>query len=431
MALDNVLASIPGLGGYLAMEQYKQRQALGGLQGALGVLNAVRGYDEAQAQAQMRPLQMQMLQAQAGEAQAKTRDRQAVESAISALPQQQQALARLAPQQFVSGLTKNPMEGAPEIVKLQTWQKRLSDAGDTAGSEQIGRLIENKEIGGTSQHERAYRTLLGFQRDVNAGKTLTPEQELEAQAVRSILSRQEMAIDPVTKEPYWKQPITIPDAISVGRIPGGSVGAPTVGGGRPVNALPPLTSGRAPLDRGDRDQLEMNASARNMAADLQKAFKPEFGGFASDIVGSAVNEFGRRFGADGEKTQQMAQFWETYEQWITDMRKEKFGATLTGNELAQFDRLRAKPSQTPTQIQNNLTRQVQLVEQAMGRRMTALARQGVNQQAIEGAVGWGQQRPSNLVAPTQPMQRTVKRTGRLPDGRKVVEYSDGTIEEAR
>lgn len=76
MALDNVLANIPGLGGYLAMEQYKQQQALGGLQGALGVLNAVRAHDEAQQQAQMRPLQMQLMQAQVGEHQQRLADAQ-------------------------------------------------------------------------------------------------------------------------------------------------------------------------------------------------------------------------------------------------------------------------------------------------------------------------------------------------------------------
>lgn len=76
MALDNVLANIPGLGGYLAMEQYKQQQALGGLQGALGVLNAVRAHDEAQQQAQLRPLQMQLMQAQVGEHQQRLADAQ-------------------------------------------------------------------------------------------------------------------------------------------------------------------------------------------------------------------------------------------------------------------------------------------------------------------------------------------------------------------
>lgn len=73
-SLDNVLANIPGLGGYLAMEQYKQQQALGGLQGALGVLNAVRAHEEAQQQAQLRPLQMQLLQAQIGEHQQRVAD---------------------------------------------------------------------------------------------------------------------------------------------------------------------------------------------------------------------------------------------------------------------------------------------------------------------------------------------------------------------
>lgn len=240
---------------------------------------------------------------------------------------------------------------------------------------------------------------MGHQRTVNAGGQLTPEQQTEAAVARSLLQRSEMRVDPVTKQPYWAQPIEIPSQLTVG---GQSVVQGSPGVGRPTNAMPSASDGRAPIDSASEKELQMMGDARAIASDLSKAFKDQFGGYGSDIIGSAVTEFGRRFGAEGGDPQQMAQFWETYEQWITDMRKEKFGATLTGNELAQFARLRATPSQTPSQIRNNLQRQLSMVEQSMGRRMTALARQGVNQQALEGAVGWGVQRPNSLVTPGQP-----------------------------
>lgn len=70
MALDGVLANIPGLAGYLAMQRHQQQRALGGLQGAMGVLQAVQRQEEMQREAQMAPLRMQAMQAQVQQAQA-------------------------------------------------------------------------------------------------------------------------------------------------------------------------------------------------------------------------------------------------------------------------------------------------------------------------------------------------------------------------
>lgn len=57
MALDGVLANIPGLAGYLAVQQNDQRQALGGLQGVMQLMQAAE-------QAQTAPLQRELLKRQ-------------------------------------------------------------------------------------------------------------------------------------------------------------------------------------------------------------------------------------------------------------------------------------------------------------------------------------------------------------------------------
>ena len=86
MALDGVLANIPGLRGYLAQQDFDQRQALGGLQGAMGVLQAVRQHEEAQRQAAMAPLQQRLIEAQAGQAEGLAQERAQSAAFNQALP---------------------------------------------------------------------------------------------------------------------------------------------------------------------------------------------------------------------------------------------------------------------------------------------------------------------------------------------------------
>jgi len=88
------------------MQDFQQRQSLGGLQGALGVLQAVRQKEEMMRQAQEAPLRLQALQAQMQEAQRKAQAAQVMDQTIAGLPPEQQALARLAPQQYVTNTMK-------------------------------------------------------------------------------------------------------------------------------------------------------------------------------------------------------------------------------------------------------------------------------------------------------------------------------------
>lgn len=87
MALDGVLANIPGLAGYLAMQRHQQQQALGGLQGAMGVLQAVQRQEEMQREAQLAPLRMQAMQAQVQQAQAAADQQRRRDAFFASAPQ--------------------------------------------------------------------------------------------------------------------------------------------------------------------------------------------------------------------------------------------------------------------------------------------------------------------------------------------------------
>ena len=75
MALDGVLARIPGLGGMLAQQQFDQRRALGDLSGVVTLAQAAE-------QARMAPLKQQMLQAQMAEMQRKAAEEQRAQTML-------------------------------------------------------------------------------------------------------------------------------------------------------------------------------------------------------------------------------------------------------------------------------------------------------------------------------------------------------------
>lgn len=81
MALDGVLARIPGLGGYLAQEQFDQRRALGDLSGVVTLAQAAE-------QARMAPLKQQMLQAQMAEMQRKAAEEQRAQTMLGDIVRQ-------------------------------------------------------------------------------------------------------------------------------------------------------------------------------------------------------------------------------------------------------------------------------------------------------------------------------------------------------
>jgi hypothetical protein len=416
-----VLDNIPGLGAFLAMQDRQRQNALGDLQGVIGLGQAVRQQQAADVQAQLAPLQI-------AEARRKDKQAQEIDAAIDALPEGERALARLAPQQYVASKNKDPLQGLPEIGKLQAYERQLRSLGRVTEADQVLKVIENKELGGTSQVERSFRTMSTLQNKVNAGQQLTPEEEQQAQVARAVLSQQQMRIDPQTNQPYWTQPITIPQMFTVGSgqpaQPASATAPPAVPGRLPPNTLPAPNNGRKGIELAAEKEINQMGDQLSIVNDLNRNFDPKFAGWKFDLAANVAQEVGRRFG--DEAMQKSSRFWELYNQWVIDIRNSKFGATLTGNELKAFEAIIAKPSQTPEMVKNNLARQQSILERAMARRMNSQVQQGVNPDAIDAAAGFNTQRPSSFVNAT-PQQKQVKRTGTL-NGQRVIEYTDGTIE---
>ena len=118
MALDGVLANIPGLAGYLAVQQNDQRQALGGLQGVMQLMQAVES-------AQQAPLKAQLMQSQVAEAQRANQERAQVASRLAEIQ------ARYGPrtEQVTDTLPDDEMTGTPAQQVQRTVQRPMDLAG--------------------------------------------------------------------------------------------------------------------------------------------------------------------------------------------------------------------------------------------------------------------------------------------------------------
>lgn len=273
-------------------------------------------------------------------------------------------------------------------------------------------IARKSEGGGAgTQFERALATLQRLQLQVNGGQPLLPEQQLEAETARAILEQQRMSIDPATMQPIWSQPLTVPPSISVGR----STGKPT------PNVMPPLTGGRKPLDAGTEKEVAAMGDGRSQLNALSQEFNDDFGGFASETLGRGAVEIGRRI--PGSPYEGMANWWQRYEQYITDVRAAKFGMTLTGYELQQFNRYRVNPGDTPKLIKENLRRQAEVLEGAMQRRLNSIARSGQNLQQAEALIG--KEDEGKEINPLKKEEEPQISDGLQQEGDRWVEYKKG------
>lgn len=157
MALDGVLANIPGLAGYAAMQDFQQRQSLGGLQGAMGVLQALRQHDESLREAQMAPLRMQALQAQVQQAQGLAEERQrdaALQSSLPAIFQQATGPDGNIDYNKVSGTLMQTPGGLKTGMDL-----RKAEEDRLARVQQAESMIEQRRLAATQQHEALMQRL--------------------------------------------------------------------------------------------------------------------------------------------------------------------------------------------------------------------------------------------------------------------------------
>lgn len=86
-------------------------------------------------------------------------------------------------------------------------------------------------------------------------------------------------------------------------------------------------------------------------------------------------------------SQNAIDWWQTYDKYKAEVRNRLFGAALTPNEEANFEKADINANMLAKTIKANLKTQQDIVEAAMRRRGKSLAVQGYNQEAIEVLTG--------------------------------------------
>lgn len=257
------------------------------------------------------------------------------------------------------GLAKQAIEEGYRLRKLQADENK-----------------PEKEGAGTQQ-ERAFKVLKAAAIKQQSGQGLTPEEQLDVEAATAMLERQSMMIDPVTNKPMFNQPITIPSSM---KPKYGTVSA----GGKAVNTVPSTSGGRKPLDQGTETKLTKLGEGVSQLISIDKMFKPEFVGFGAETAGKAALALDRRTGMGNPDR---ADWHQRYEQWASDVRAEKFGLSLTGNELENFEKYKVRLSDTPTVAKQNIKRQMEVVRNSVKRQRDAIKSSGQNPEQADALIG--------------------------------------------
>jgi hypothetical protein len=206
---------------------------------------------------------------------------------------------------------------------------------------------------------------------------------------------------------------------------------------------PSTTSDGKPLSAPTINKLASDADKLANTNALISAFQ---GDFAGNGTGGDLENLLGRMGWQGGMTGAtpgQADWWQRYDRQKNVVRNELFGAALTPGEEAAFDKADINPNMSAETIRTNLGVQAQTIQQALQRQARTWQAQGYNANALREATGlqdFGSGSLSDALkggVPSRPTPAAVAgqapraqvRTG-TANGRRVVQYSDGSTEYA-
>jgi hypothetical protein len=153
---------------------------------------------------------------------------------------------------------------------------------------------------------------------------------------------------------------------------------------------------------------------------LSSTFKSDFGGHT--ITGGLLNDIQgvANVGPDG-----MRDWWADWNSMDNVVRNQLFGSALTEHEKKAYEATTISPRMDPAQIEKNMNRRLAIVTAAAERQRNFLKKNGYDPDAVDALFA-----PlGNFGSGVGPKARTVVRTGvQKSTGKRVVQYSDGSIE---
>tara|TARA_R110000822_G_scaffold77412_1_gene185721 strand:- start:5214 stop:6503 length:1290 start_codon:yes stop_codon:yes gene_type:complete len=130
-----------------------------------------------------------------------------------------------------------------------------------------------------------------------------------------------------------------------------------------------------PLKDKEINSITGLESLANGLMNLKNKFKPEYAslglfGFGADLQAEALRRFG------DEEGRKAISWWSDYQRLQAPNRHALFGATLTGNELKNYQEFTAKKSDQPKVVQNMIQDQIDYTLDTAGQRRRAFESSG-------------------------------------------------------
>lgn len=168
------------------------------------------------------------------------------------------------------------------------------------------------------------------------------------------------------------------------------------------------TSGKA-LPMPAMKDLEGKAKAYEDMTRLSGGFSDGYAGYGSDFLGNTALWLKKR-GSDTAETQ----WWQDYQSYVNQIRNDLFGAALTAQEKAEFEKAIVTPGMNPKQAKANLTRQQAIVQNSLARAGNVYRKGGYNAEQIGEYVPEGVGRV-DTTNPALDTQAPKKGGGRIID----------------
>lgn len=122
-----------------------------------------------------------------------------------------------------------------------------------------------------------------------------------------------------------------------------------------------------PLPGNIMEKLVSGAGALDSIERIEQGFDPKFTGrWAAGPLQIAAAKV-----LPGNEA--LSDWWQDYQAYVTDIRRDKYGATLTNNEKASFNQIIVTPSMDPKKAAANLAKQRAIVATALARRARVTA----------------------------------------------------------
>ena len=135
-----------------------------------------------------------------------------------------------------------------------------------------------------------------------------------------------------------------------------------------------------PIGINESTKLAERAQSADKLVSIYESFKPEFAGFATDRVGDAALLIAGK--SKDQKSVDLFQWWQGYQENINKVRNELFGAALTAPEKAEFEKAMVTKGMSPEQAATNLKRQAELAINAYNKIDNVLRVQGFSKEGL-------------------------------------------------